>query len=141
MDDQQSLTPDAGTQVISLEGEINAKIAKIEEVKEELKLQNEMLASYLNGVPEFVEADKAAKEASKKKTGIKTKLLQAPAGLQVANKVSELKDKLKTQQDKLSESLQKYQAQTGQDSFEGEDGEVRQIVYVAKLVRRTQFQK
>lgn len=133
--------PDAGVQVVRNEGNINSIFAEINELKEQLKLENEMLNSYLNGSPEYVAAAKSATAASKEKSGIKNKLIQAPAGAEVANKVTQLKERLKMLGDTLSEALQVYQKATGQNSFEAEDGEVRQIVFIAKLVKRNQFQK
>jgi len=44
---------------------------------------------------------------------------------------------LKDLQNALSDYLREYQRLSGSNEIEGDDGEVREIVYVAKLVKRT----
>ena len=39
----------------------------------------------------------------------------------------------------LSDYLREYQRLSGSNEIEGEDGEVREIVYVAKLVKKSKY--
>jgi hypothetical protein len=57
------------------------------------------------------------------------------------DKVTVLKNELKEAQEALSSYLADFQRLTGVSEIEGEDGELRQIVYVAKLVRKTNLER
>ena len=58
-----------------------------------------------------------------------------------SGKVDELKSELKEAQEALSSYLAEYQKLTGSSEIEGEDGELRKIVYVAKLVKKTNLER
>jgi phenylalanyl-tRNA synthetase alpha subunit len=133
--------PDAVKTQLSVESLIKTLITRIARVKEDLKPVKEMLSDLLNNNEEYQLAANEAKEASKKKSGVKKGILSTPEGKMAQDKVTELKNELKEAQDALSSYLTDYQRLTGSSEIEGEDGELRKIVYVAKLVRKTNLER
>lgn len=126
---------------LTLTAQINLFISRIERLKEDAKPLREMLASMLDNSDEYKLAVNEAKKVNGKKNEIKRQILSTPAGKEVDEKIRSNKQELVDAQDALSYYLREYSAQTGLNEFEGEDGELRQIVYVAKLVRKTNLQK
>lgn len=133
--------PDAVKTQLSVEQLIKSFITRIARLKEDLKPVNEMLNDLLNNNEEYRLAADEAKEASGKKSAIKKKVLSTPEGKMATDKVSGLKSELKEAQESLSSYLTDYQRLTGSNEIEGEDGELRQIVYAAKLVRKTNLER
>ena len=113
-----------------VESAIRERNKKLAEVKEKQKKLNEMLKSYLENSPEYVEASKLAKTASGKKSSIKQSLLSQPGA-----------DEKKELEESLSYYLSQFQNLSGTNEFEDENGDLKQIVYVAKLVKRSVFEK
>ena len=135
------IVPDAVKTQLSVESLIKTLISRIARVKEELKPVKEMLSDLLNNNEKYQLADKEAKEASKKKSTAKMEILSTPQGKMASGKVDELKSELKEAQEALSNYLAEYQKLTGSSEIEGEDGELRKIVYVAKLVKKTNLER
>lgn len=135
------IVPDAVKTQLSVESLIKTLISRIARVKEDLKPVKEMLSDLFNNNEEYQIADKEAKEASKKKSTVKAKILSTPEGKMANDKVTEMKNELKEAQEALSTYLSEYQKLTGSSEIEGEDGELRKIVYVAKLVKKTNLER
>ena len=121
----------------NLESSIKEHIASIDTSKTELKKLKEMLSDMFSNDSTYQEHDKAVKEASKIRTKTKLELLKQPAAAQLNNKIKELSSDLKDFQNALSDYLREYQRLSGSNEIEGDDGEVREIVYVARLVKRS----
>lgn len=134
------VVPDAVRTQLSVESLIKTLISRIARVKEDLKPVREMLNDLLNNNEKYQLADKEAKEASKKKSTAKREILSTPEGKMAEGKVNELRDDLKEAQEALSTYLADYQRLTGSSEIEGEDGELRKIVYVAKLMKKTNLE-
>jgi hypothetical protein len=122
--------------VIDLENLIKTHITGIEKRRSDLKTQREMLASALGNDAAYKEAEQKAKEAAKAKSALKFEIMKQPANAALGEKVKELAAEIKEMDAALSEYLREYQRMTGVNEIEGEDGEVREIVYVAKLVKK-----
>lgn len=135
------IVPDTVRTQLSVESLIKTLISRIARVKEDLKPVKEMLSDLLNNNEKYQLADNEAKEASKKKSTIKKEILSTPEGKMASSKVDELKSDLKEAQEALSTYLAEYQKLTGSSEIEGEDGELRKIVYVAKLVKKTNLER
>ena len=112
-------------------------VSSIDRKKEELKKLNEMTTSFLSQDPTYQEHEKAAKDAARVKNATKFQLLKQPTAAQTLQKAKELKTELKETQEGLSEYLREYQRISGSNEIEDEQGEVLEIVYVAKLVKRS----
>lgn len=135
------IVPDTVRTQLSVESLIKTLISRIARVKEDLKPVKEMLSDLLNNNEKYQLADNEAKEASKKKSTVKKEILSTPEGKMASSKVDELKNDLKEAQEALSAYLAEYQKLTGSSEIEGEDGELRKIVYVAKLVKKTNLER
>lgn len=135
------IVPDTVRTQLSVESLIKTLISRIARVKEDLKPVKEMLSDLLNNNEKYQLADNEAKEASKKKSTVKKEILSTPEGKMASGKVDELKSDLKEAQEALSTYLAEYQKLTGSSEIEGEDGELRKIVYVAKLVKKTNLER
>lgn len=139
--DEQNNQQGTKDELTTIESAISQRVQKLSELKTELKLQNEMLNSYLENDETYREVSEIAKKASQKKSAVKRELLSKSEAGDLPNKVRELRDEVKEVNDALSYYLREYQRITGTSEIEGEDGEMRQIVYTARLVKRNVFKK
>lgn len=121
----------------NLETSIKEHIASIDKSKMELKKLKEMLSDMFANDATYQEHDKTVKAAVKIRTATKLELLKQPAAAELNNKIKELSSEVKDLQNALSDYLREYQRLSGSNEIEGDDGEVREIVYVAKLVKRS----
>ncbi len=136
MNDQQT-TPDATADtVLELEQMIKTNVATLDRNKVELKKLKEMLESaLLNDEPYRLAAEKA-KEAAKEKGKTKLNVLQNQATRQIAEKIKDMTVENRELLGAQSEYLREYARLSGTNEIEGEDGQVREIIYVAKLVKK-----
>jgi len=114
---------------------IKSHISHIESVKNELAKQAEMMNDVLNNDPAFKEASEQGKEVNKKKAEAKQNILKSPSNASLNQKIKDMRQELKELKGALSNYLQQYQKIADTDQIESEDGEVRQIVYQAHLVK------
>lgn len=122
--------------ILELERMIKNTISTVDRNKEELKKYKEMIDSALTNDERYREADVKVKELAKEKGKAKLNVLQNQATRNIAEKAKELSLEIKEANLGLSEYLREYQRMTGQSEIEGEDGEVREIVYTAKLIKK-----
>lgn len=123
--------------LVALEGLIINYITKIEKHQEILGEKKEMLESNLENDPNYQEAAKLAKEASKKKQEEKARIIRQPEVEKIYADVKDGQTQLRTMKDSLSNHLQNYGKISGTNQFEDEEGQVREIVYTAKVVKRS----
>ncbi len=123
--------------LLQVESAIKTRIAQIERIRDEAKPLKEMLETFLANDESYIQLSEVAKEAGKKKNARKKDLLKTENGQQLVDKLNQLKDHKNEFQESLSYFLREFQRLTGANEIEGEDGELRQIVYSAKLVRKT----
>lgn len=125
----------------NIQTQINLNIAKIERLKEEMQPVKEMIESYLENDAEYMELVKRAKEVGTEKGRRKKELLSTPNGKSMEEKMNKLKEEQKEANDMISQLLGEWRQTTGTNEFEGPDGELRTIVMVAKLVRKTNLNR
>jgi len=136
-----SRTGTSGAEVLlNLEQLVKSHITSIDSIKVELKKNREMLDDVLNNDATYKAHSEKAKEAAKVRAATKSQILKNPSVLTVSEKVKEMRTDLKDKQTALSDYLREYQRMSGSSEITGEDGEVREIVYVAKLVKRSSRQ-
>jgi len=141
MDNQQTQTPlPEGTNaevksLFAIENLIKTHISHIETVKTELYKQVEMMNDVLNNDAGYKKAADEGKEISKKKTEARQNILKSPSNASLNQKIKDMRQELKELKGALSGYLQQYQKIADTDQIESEDGEVRQIVYSAHLVK------
>lgn len=149
MDEQTTQQPEENTPVatdsadshsqvlINMEGMIKNYISSIDKLNQESKKLKEMLDDIFNNDPTYTKHAEAAKEAAKVKQNTKSQILKQPQAADLDAKIKEIKSQLKENQASLSDYLQEYARMAGVSEIEGEDGEVREIVYTAKLVKKS----
>ncbi len=127
----------AAMDVIRVEEQIKDRMDRIEKIREETLPHKEMIDSILDGEPKFRELSEVAKKANQAKSQLKKQILDRPNAKIAVEKLKTLREEMKETQEALSYYLREFQRMTGANEFEGNDGELRQIVYVAKLVKKT----
>ena len=135
---QNQIPTDANQEVTSLftvENLIKTHVSHIESVKLELHKHAEMMNDVLNNDEAYKKVSEEIKELNKKKTEAKQNILKSPANASLNQKIKDMKQELKELNAALSNYLQQYQKLADTDQIESEDGEVRQIVYSARLVK------
>lgn len=123
--------------LLNMESLIKGHISTIDKLDEEAGKLKSMLDDIFNNDPTFKEHEKLAKEAGKVKQNTKSQILKRPQAADLDKKVKELKSEIKENQASLSDYLQEYARMSGVNEIEGDDGEVREIVYTARLIKKS----
>lgn len=125
----------SSTPTLDLTGLINSHIHQIDNLKTKAGKLKEMLDDIFQNDSTYQEHDKAVREAAKIRNATKKQILKLPQAADLANQIQSLRSMIKEHNEELSGYLQDYAKETGTTSFETDDGTVRQIVYVARLVK------
>ena len=123
--------------LLNLTNMINTSLGTIEKVKEEKAKLSEMLKSLLDNDPSYLEASEQAKVAGKAKGQARKQVMRMPQASDLDSKVKELSKHLKDITTQMSMYLADYARLSGLSTFEDPNGDVREIVYVAKLVKKS----
>lgn len=129
-------TDDASV-VMNMESMIKTLIASQERLKEQLEKHQDLLDAIFDNDTTYQEHSAAAKEAAKIKSATKQQILKQPQAADLANKVKTLRSELKENKASLSDYLREFQRMSGINEIEGNDGEIREIVFTAKLVNKS----
>lgn len=121
--------------LLEVQEAINNNLEKIKNLKEDAKPHKEMLDSLLVNDPIYAERAEIAKKAGKDKSEAKNRVMRTPQAAELGQKLEDIKNETKEAQEALSYYLREYQRMTGANEFESSDGELREIVFIAKLVR------
>lgn len=122
---------------LEMERLIKGHMASLDRLKDELEKHRGLLDAILENDLTYQEHAAQAKEAAKVKTATKRQILKQPQAADLDNKIKSIRSQIKETQGALSDYLREYQRISGLSEIEGEDGEIRQIVYTAKLVKRS----
>jgi hypothetical protein len=129
--------PSEGADTVhELEQMIKTNLATLDRNKVELKKLKEMLESALLNDEPYRLASEKAKEAAKEKGKTKLNVLQNPQTREIAEKIKDLTAENRELMAGQSEYLREYARLSGTNEIEDEAGEVLEIVYVAKLVKK-----
>ena len=128
-------TNEAVTSLFQIENLIKTHVAHIDTVKDEMSKQVEMFNDILANDAGYKKAADEGKEVNKKKAEAKQNILKSPSNASLNQKIKDMRQELKELKGALSNYLQQYQKIADTDQIESEDGEVRQIVYNAHLVK------
>lgn len=123
--------------IINLESMIKTHIGALDKLNEEIRKHKEMLDDIFANDPTYQEHLKQAEEVNKVKNGTKLQILKRPQAHELDQKIKGLKADLKENQASLSDYLGEYQRLSGVNEIEGEDGEMREIIYTAKLIKKS----
>lgn len=122
--------------LLELERTVKNHISLIDKNKAEFKKQRDMLESALLNDETYRSHSEEAKKAAKTKALTKYQIMQLPANKGLADKIRELAAQTHELDRALSDYLREYMRMSGTNEIETDDGEVREIVYVAKLVKK-----
>ncbi len=120
-----------------IEEMIKTHLSQIGGLQEEITKHLDMVNDILANDETYQEHDKLAKEAARIKSNTKKEIMKRVDVADFANKLKSLKSEQKELREGLSDYLREYQRLSGSNEIEGEDGELREIVFVAKLVKRS----
>lgn len=121
--------------LLSLDEMIKNHMDLIDNSKKELSEQRDMLKDSFESDAVYQQHHEEVKKATKTRNATKGEILKRPSVAAIAEKVKSLQSQVKEYTAALSDYLREYQRVSGQSTFEGKDGEVLEIVYVAKLKR------
>jgi xylose isomerase len=134
---QEQVGDNSAHVLLDLENLIKSHIAAIDKAKGELKKQREMITSALENDETYRLHNEEAKKTAKIKAQTKFQIMQQPANKALTEKTHELSGQIREQSTALSDYLREYGRMSGSNEIETDDGEVREIVYVAKLVKKS----
>lgn len=123
--------------VVSLTNLINSNLTEIDNIEKEISKTKEMVDSVLANDETYQKHAEASKEASRIKSNTKKEIFKKPDVKHVVEKLAELKGNLSDTREELSNYIQEYASASGQNYFEAEDGTIQEIVYVAKLRKKS----
>jgi len=124
--------------LISIESLINSHDSRLQILTKESRSHQEMLNSLLDNDPEYSKIAKEAAKITKLKSVAKSSVLQRPEAKSVAEKLQDNRAQIKELKIALSDYMSQYVALSGSNQIEGPDGVLRQIIYTAKLVKKTE---
>ena len=118
---------------------ITSEVARIEKLKQDLAKHRDMLQGIFENDPTYQLHDAAVKEATKVRSGTKKQIMRLPQAVDLVTKVADIRSQIKDLNKSLSQYLQEYEKTTGQTTIETADGQVRQIIYTARLVKSSEL--
>ncbi len=126
----------SATVLENLESLIRENLSRIDKLQEEARQHKEMIDSVLLNDEVYKQHDEAAKQAQKTKTATKSEILKRPDVVQIAEKLKTARSEIKEIRESMSSYLQEYRRLSGSAEIENDRGEIMEIIYVAKLVKR-----
>lgn len=114
-------------------------MSALDRLKNVSREQHEMLEDILANDTVFVKHSETAKEAAKIKQSTKAQIMKRPEVFGISEKIKSLREEKKTLENALSDYLKEYQRLSGQNTIEDEKGEVCEIVFTAKLSKKSRY--
>ena len=145
MDDNNTQTEEKvptgsdATLLLKIEEMIKTHMSQIDDLAEKISKHKEMVDDIFANDSTYQEHDKIAKEATKVKSKTRGEIMKRPQVADLSNKLKSLKSEKSELEEGMSDYLREYQRLSGLNEIEGHDGELRQIIYVAKLVKKGAF--
>lgn len=123
--------------LVRIEEMIKTHLSQIDTLAEDISKHKDIVDDIFVNDATFQEHDKIAKEAAKVRSKTKAEIMKRPDVADLSNKLKTLKSEKKELSEGLSDYLREYQRLSGSNEIEGNDGEIREIVYSAKLVKKS----
>lgn len=133
---QEPLEMTQAGMVLELEQLIKNHITGISTRREQLKKFKEMVSDAFKNDATYQEVEEAYKKATKVKKEIKSNIMRQPGVVEAAEKVRDLSSEIKELDGALSDYLREYQRLAGVNEIEDNEGNVHEIVYLAKLLKK-----
>lgn len=128
--------PPAGQTTLDLTGLINSHLDQISSLKDQITKFRDMIQAVLESDTTYQTHEAAVKEAAKIRNQTKKQIMKQPQVADIVSRMQTARTDIKELSQTLSGLLQDYARSTGTTSFETSDGQVREIVYSAKLISR-----
>lgn len=123
--------------LLNLEEMIKSYITSLDRLRDEQRKHREMFEDSFQNDPIFRENSEKAKEALKVKNTTRQQIVSQPSVIAIANKIKSVSGEIKEKQNSLSDYLLEYQRLTGSNEIEDNDGQLREIINSAKLIKRS----
>ena len=125
--------------LLKIEEMIKTHLTQIDDLAEQITKHKEMLDDIFGNDSTYQEHDKIAKEAAKIRSKTKAEIMKRVDVADLANKMKALKSEKMELGEGLSDYLREYQRLSGSNEIEDNTGEVREIIMVPKLVKKSSF--
>jgi seryl-tRNA synthetase len=125
-----------GSSIIDLTTLINRYVAEIKQLKENIKGNKQMFDDAFENDKNYHEQEEKIKELTRAKNAVKQTIVKQPAVEASLAKIKTLKEELKDSQEALSRYLEEYQRVANTNIIEDENGDIREIIRIFKLVKR-----
>lgn len=122
--------------MLNLETLVKSHLTSIDQIRDALKKQKEMYDDIFLNDPTFQEHDKIVKEAAKVRKTTQSEIMKRANVYDIYQKMKDLKIELKDKKLALSEYVREYQRLSGVNEIVNDAGEVMEIVYEVKLIRK-----
>ncbi len=132
-------TTDNSMPLLRVEEIIKSHLTKINKISEEISKHKEMVDDGFANDQTYQEHDKIAKAATQVRSKTKSEITKRPGVANLVNTLKTLRLEKKELQDGLGDYLREYQKLSGSNQFQGEDGEVREIILIPKLVKKSKY--
>ena len=134
--DLQSEVSDQSTVLLSLDEMIKATFASIDRLTEESGKLRDMVNDGFAADANYKIADDEVKKATKARQSVKKEIMNRKGIIEMVNKLKDANMELKDKKASLSDYLLEYQRLSGANQLEMPNGEILEIVQVAKVVRK-----
>lgn len=122
--------------LLNLEELIKNHIEQIDKLGVELKKIREMFDDSFDGDPVYRKNREDALEAAKGEKSVRQQIMRQPQVMSLGQKLKDMRSERNELGKTLSDLLQNYKEMTGATQIEGRDGQMRDIVSIAKLIKR-----
>jgi hypothetical protein len=123
--------------MLNLEEMIKNHIVSLDKLREEQKKFRDMYEDAFIGNPTYRENAEKAKEALKVKATTRQQIASQPSVIATSQKLKGISQDIKERVAALSDYLLEYQRLTGANEIEDAEGQIREIINSAKLIRRS----
>lgn len=122
--------------LLNLESMIKSHLSSVARLDEEYKKFKGMFDDIFENDPTFRQHNEQAKEAAKLKSATKAQIMKQPQVAELNEKIKTLKGEIKDMQSAISDYVNEFHRLSGVTEIETDEGEVLEIIQVAKLVKK-----
>ena len=121
--------------LVTITNLIQSYIAHIDRSSKELSANKQILMDAFLNDPTYRQHERSVKETVKVRSATKMQILKQPTLSELSEKIKDIAASVKDAKQSLSDYLQEFARITGAREIEDSEGELREIVYTAKLVK------
>lgn len=125
--------------LLKIEEMVKTHLTQIDTLAEDISKHKDMLDDILANNQTYQEHDKIAKEAAKIRSKTKSEIMKGTQAADLSSKLKTLKSEKKELEEGVSDYLREYQRLSGLNEIEDASGEMREIILVPKLVKKSTF--